>query len=87
MPFAFETHVLPILRDMANDPLEDDYPIKRRMHDLGVVVDDGRADRLIELMRADGYITFHGQQNAAGEWTVLYDVRLTPKALKQLAGC
>lgn len=69
---------------MANDPLADDYPIRRRMLDLGAADDDEQADRLLELMRSDGYVTFRGQQNGAGAWAVLFDVRLTAKALKQL---
>lgn len=69
---------------MARDPLTGDYPVKRRMLELGVVRDDEQADRLLELMRDDGYIEFRGQQNGAGAWAVLFDVRLTAKALKQL---
>lgn len=84
VPFAFESHALPVLQDMAQDPLATDYPIKRRMLDLGVVADDGQADRLLELLSGDGYVSFRGQQNGAGEWMVVFDVRLTAKALKQL---
>jgi hypothetical protein len=82
--FAFELNVLPLLQDMARNPLASDYPITIRMLDLGLVDDGEQADRLLELLRDDGYVTFRGQQNGAGDWALMYDVRPTPKALKQL---
>jgi hypothetical protein len=83
MAFAFETHVLPILQEMAGDPLAEDYPLRRRTQELGIATHD-RVDRLIDLMRDDGYISFLGEQNGMGNWMVVADVRPTPKALKQV---
>ena len=84
MSFAFETHVLPLLQEMSSDPLSDHYPILDRAQHLGIVDSRRKAERLMELMAADGYIRFEGQQNGSGSWVVVYDVQPTAKALKQL---
>ncbi|MGH2783292.1 MAG: hypothetical protein ACRDLA_18150 [Thermoleophilaceae bacterium] len=64
---------------MARDPLVADYPVKRRMLELGVVRDDDRADRLLELMRDDAYIEFGVSRTARAHGRCSSTFGLLPK--------
>lgn len=82
VPFGFDTHVLPLLREMAEAPLADDYAFRERAIQLGLARDMDEADRLLELTAASGQLNFRGQQNGTGAWDSVFDVRITPKGLE-----
>ena len=64
MAFSLETHVLPLLQEMATDPLGD-FPLRQRIEQLGLAESPQRVTRLLDYLRDSGYVAFAGQRNPA----------------------
>lgn len=83
MPFAFETHVLPLLQEMAEEPLAE-FPLQQRVAQLTFITSAEESTRYLDLLQSSGYVTFKGQKQGDGTYLYIYEATVTPKALEQL---
>lgn len=83
MTFAFETHVLPLLQEMAEDPLGE-FPLQSRVGELDFIETAEASTRYLDLLKSSGYVSFKGQKRGDGTYSFVYEAALTAKALEQL---
>ena len=83
MTFAFETHVLPLLQEMAEDPLGE-FPLQSRVGELDFIETAEASTRYLDLLKSSGYVSFKGQKQGDGTYSFVYEAALTAKALEQL---
>lgn len=84
MTFSFETDVLPVLIDMANDPAEQNYPLMARVRELTGETDPHRIARRLEQMKESGYVEYTSSTTGDGRLAYVIDARITVKGLQQL---
>ncbi|MEO5839431.1 MAG: hypothetical protein ABIQ73_18405 [Acidimicrobiales bacterium] len=82
MALSFEEDALPLLLAIASDERDGGFPVLGFLQERGS--SRAAAERLLDLLIADGYINATTQKNGAGAYVIVYDAQLTAKALRQL---